>query len=154
MFLQEDNDYRIDESFPAAVKCLRRAFRLPHSTLRLGISVKPGDPAGTAPKSFCVLLRGLFINYDGEPAFGNTKRLVFRFWFRRDEPTKAINGICSTMTWVLGSSKFARGERRWVAARPDEGGRVLWLCGFDAEDGLPEVRGIVPKYGIRAVFDS
>jgi hypothetical protein len=147
VFPRDINDYRTDQSFTAAVKCLRRAFRLPHSTLRLGVSVTHKDTAGTVVESLCKLLRCLFMNYDGEPAFDKTKRLIFQFWFRNDIPYHAISRIRSSMKWALGPVEFEHGERAWVAKKHDEGGRVLWSCGFDAEDGLPEVEGIVPQHG-------
>lgn len=145
MFPSVHKGHNIDGSFEPAIKCLRRAFRLPHSTLRLGVSVMPKDPPGTVVKSFYRLIYGLYKYHDGELVFGRTKRLVFQFWFRHDEPTDAIESIRSTITLLLGD-EFRKGEERWVAMEPDEGGRVLWSCGFDIEGGLPEAEGIVPRY--------
>jgi hypothetical protein len=146
LFAREMNDYRTYLSSTAAVKCLRRAFRLPHSTLSLGVSITPEDTAWTVVRLLRMLLRNLFMITDGAPAFGKTKRLVFQFWFPHGEPTHTVSKIRSSMTSALECVEFERCKRRWVAKKPEEGGRVLWLFGFDAEDGLPEVDAVHHTY--------
>jgi hypothetical protein len=131
--------------------CLRRAFRLPHSTLKVYFV---GSPDHQWRMSVCevqlliVYLHGLD---EGLPVFGETERVVFQLKSCKidaNDARKTSHGFLRAMNREPSISRnppFKNACRTWIARERKSEDDVLWAFGYDYTKGLSEFTGTVQE---------
>lgn len=139
------------ENHRGRIDCLRRISRLSKQTLNLHIT--PGR------WHMCPGAMELFITlsdiHDGQDAFGNATRLILHGdSFLRDARILSddlLREMQMTHRFRPGAtSPYRKVYHVWVA-RVQQAGSTwgTWLLGFDFEEGLPGVKDVVYRDGVR-----
>ncbi|KAH7079518.1 hypothetical protein FB567DRAFT_595514 [Paraphoma chrysanthemicola] len=132
------------------IRCLRSAFRFANHTLT--IHLKRGG-WHMYPSSMD-LIKMLSILPDGKHAFGRVTRLIFQGESYLGHAVKMSNTLRDEMQKTHLSipettSPFREICHAWVARfQVARGSWATWLVGFDFEEELPEVEGVVVRDGV------
>jgi hypothetical protein len=139
------------EPWRTTIEGLRKAFRLPHSTLSVRVIGRPYRPIPSIIGQFYWMAYCLHAFDDGEPAFSKIDRLILQTTDHRGED---LNGRMrplhiSMYHPELGGNPFPQCVRSWVAGTGANGEEGTLSFGFDYVVGLPSfeerslTRGVV-----------
>jgi hypothetical protein len=143
------------EQYSPTLEGLRRAFRFPHSTLKLHFARIYLDNWFTRVHEMYRLILCLRGIDNGSPPFGTTERLVIQIGncpsgvIGLQHVRSRLLSAISNQSWLGQRALFPVVTRKWVAKGDlENGSERVWFIGYDFAEGLPDFAGMVPEENV------